>query len=193
MAASASNIIAGAATLWRGDLGAPEPLDTAVTALPASPDWRDLGGTDDGVTCTVAHEWFEARMDQTIDVTERRKTSRTITVATNLVEGTLENLLLAIAQSADTIVSAGTGATATRSFEAEGDDSGVPPDYSAIILRGRAPAGKVRLFVVRKVLQTEDVESAYKKDDQWLIPVTFSAHWVSPSVRPFRIIEDASV
>ena len=193
MAASATNIIAGAATLWRGDLGAAEPPDTDVNADFDPEVWTDLGGTDDGVTSTVSHEWFEARMDQVIDVPERRKTSRTITVATNLVEGTLENLLLAIAQSADTIVSGGTGATANRSFEAQGDDSGAIPDYSAIILRGRAPAGKTRLFIVRKVLQTEDVESAYKKDDQWLIPVTFSAHWVSSTVRPFKVVEDASV
>lgn len=190
--ASASNIIAGAATLYRADFGATEPADTAV-ATPLDDPWVSLGGTDDGVTLTVAHDWFEARMDQTIDVPERRKTSRTITVATNLVEGTLENYLLAISQAASTIETGGTGATAWRGVDLEGDDSGDVPDYSAIILQGRAPGGKRRLFLCRKVLQTEDVESAYKKDDQWLIPVTFSLHWVSSTIRPMRIVEDASV
>ena len=192
MPASATNIIAGAATLWAGALGALEPLDTDVNAPFDDEVWRDCGGTDDGVTTTVSHEWFQARMDQVIDVPESRKTARTITVATNLVEGTLENLKLALAESSE-IVSGGTGPTAFQSLELTGDDSGDVPDYAAIILRGRAPAGKRRLFIARKVLQTEDVESAYKKDDQWLIPVTFTAHWVSPSVRPFRIVEDASV
>lgn len=188
---SATNIIAGAAELYRADFGAAEPADTAVASA-ITGDFASLGGTDDGVTLNVSHEWFNLRMDQVIDAPGARKTSRTITVATNLVEGTLENLLLAISQSADTIDSGGTGSTAFRAFEVEGDDSGAEPDYSAIILRGRAPGGKRRLFICRKVLQTEDVESAFKKDDQWLIPVTFSCFWVSPSVRPFKVVDEAT-
>lgn len=189
---SATNIIAGAAELFRAPFGTAEPLDTAV-ASPLDPeDWPSLGGTDDGVTTNVSHEWFNLRMDQVIDAPGARKTGRTITVATNLVEGTLENIALAIAQDAATITSGGTGPTAFRALEVQGDDSGAEPDYSAIILRGRAPSGKRRLFLMRKVLQTEDVESAYKKDDQWLIPVTFTCFWVSASVRPFKIVDEAS-
>jgi hypothetical protein len=188
---SASNIIAGPAELFRADFGATEPLDTAVTD-PIGAPFASLGGTDDGVTLNVSHEWMNLRMDQIIDSAGKRKTGRTITVATNLVEGTLENLLLAIAQSADSIDTGGTGGTAWRGFEVEGDDSGEEPEYSSIILRGRAPGGKRRLFILRKALQVEDVESAYKKDDQWLIPVTFECHWVSTSIRPFRVVESAA-
>lgn len=189
---SATNIIAGAADLFTGPFGTTEPVDTTVgTTAPAAP-WVNLGGTDDGVTLNVAHEWFEKRMDQVIDVPGRVKTSRAITIATNLVEGTLDNLRLALSE-ASAVTTGGTGPTAWQALELTGDDSGVEPPYTALILRGRAPNGKRRLFIARKVLQTEDVESAYKKDDQWLIPVTFSAHWVSSSIRPFRIVEDASV
>jgi hypothetical protein len=187
---SASNIIAGAAELFGAPFGSTEPLDTAAATAPTTP-WASLGGTDDGVTLNVSHDWFEKRMDQVIDTPGRVKTSRAITVATNLVEGTLENLALALSESS-AITSGGTGATAWRALEVTGDDSGAEPLYTALILRGRAPGGKRRLFILRKVLQTEDVESAYKKDDQWLIPVTFSCHWVSPSVRPFRVLDDAS-
>lgn len=189
---SATNIIAGAAELYRADFGATEPADTAVTDVPAAP-FANLGGTDDGVTLNVSHEWMNLRMDQIIDSAGKRKTGRTITVATNLVEGTLENLLLSLSQNEDTITSGGTGATAYRSFDVAGDDSGEEPHYSAIILRGRAPAGKRRLFILRKALQVEDVEAAYKKDDQWLIPVTFECHWVTTSIRPFRVVESAAV
>ena len=188
---SATNIIAGAAELYRGEFGATEPLDTALND-PIAGDFSSLGGTDDGVTLNVAHEWMNLRMDQIIDSAGKRKTGRTITVATNLVEGTLENLLLAMSQSETTIDSGGTAGTAWKGFEVEGDDSGAEPEYSAIILRGRAPGGNRRLFVLRKALSVEDVESAYKKDDQWLIPVTFECHWVSASVRPFRVVESAA-
>lgn len=188
---SASNIIAGAAELYRADFGATEPADTAVRDAIAAP-FENLGGTDDGVTLNVAHEWMNLRMDQIIDSAGKRKTGRTITVATNLVEGTLENLLLAISQADSSIETGGTGGTAWRGFDVEGDDSGEEPPYSAIILRGRAPGGDRRLFILRKALQVEDVESAYKKDDQWLIPVTFECHWVSSSIRPFRVVESVT-
>ncbi len=189
---SATNIIAGPAELFRADFGATEPLDTAVATAIAAP-FESLGGTDDGVTLNASHEWFNKRMDQIIDAPGAVKTGRTITVATNLVEGTLENYLLALAQSADTIETGGTGATAFRAVDLESGASGGDPEYSAIILRGRAPGGKPRSFICRKVLQTEDVESAYKKDDQWLIPVTFTLYWVSESVAPMRIVDGAAV
>lgn len=189
---SATNIISGPAELFRADFGAAEPADTAV-ASPIADPFESLGGTDDGVTLNASHEWFNLRMDQIIDAPGTRKTGRTVTVATNLVEGTLENLLLALAQSASSIETGGTGGTAWRGADLESGASGEEPDYSAIILRGRAPAGKRRLFIVRKVLQTEDVESAYKKDDQWLIPVTFTMFWVSESVSPLRIVDEATV
>lgn len=188
---SATNIIAGPAELYRADFGAAEPLDTAVSAAIDAP-FVSLGGTDDGVTINASHEWFNKRMDQVIDSPGATKTGRTITVATNLVEGTLENFLLALAQSADTIEEGGTAGTAWRGVDLESGDAGAEPDYSALILRGRAPAGKRRIFIVRKCLQTEDVESAYKKDDQWLIPVTFTMYWVSDSIAPMRIVDEDS-
>lgn len=188
---SATNIIAGPAELYRADFGAAEPLDTAVVDDIEAP-FTNLGGTDDGVTLNASHEWFNKRMDQIIDAPGAIKTGRTVTVATNLVEGTLENLLLALSQPASTIETGGTGPTAFRAVDLESGASGGDPDYSAIILRGRAPAGKRRLFIVRKVLQTEDVESAYKKDDQWLIPVTFTMYWVSDSIAPLRIVDEAT-
>jgi hypothetical protein len=187
---SATNIIAGPAELYSAVFGSTEPLDTAVSAALTAP-WGSLGGTDDGVTLNVSHEWQNLRMDQIIDSAGKRKTGRTITVATNLVEGTLENLALALAETS-AIQTGGTGGTAWRALEVSGDDSGAEPTYTALILRGRAPLGKRRLFVCRKVLQTEDVESAYKKDDQWLIPVTFECHWVSASIRPFRIVDEGT-
>lgn len=189
MAASATNLIAGAATIHHAAFGAVEPLDTAVATEPDALVWTDFGGTDDGVTLTVSREFFKLRMDQTVDAPGRRMTERDITVATNLVEGTLENLARALAQKASDIDTGGTGATAFAALDIEGDDSGAEPDYFALLLRGRAPNGKKRNVIVRKALSIEEVESAYKKDDQTLIPVTFAAHWVSTSVRPMRVID----
>ena len=192
MAASATNLIAGAATIHKGDFGAVEPLDTAVADDLDDEVWTDFGGTDDGVTLTVSREFFKLRMDQTVDAPGRRMTERDITVSTNLVEGTLANLATALAQADSTVTSGGTGATAYSAMNVEGDDSGAEPPYFALILRGRAPNGKKRNVIVRKALSIEEVETAYKKDDQTLIPVTFAAHWVSASVRPVRVVDSTA-
>lgn len=194
MAPTATNIIAGPASLWRADFGATEPLDTATSANPSAP-WVDLGGTDDGVTLNAETEWFAKRMDQTLVTPGRVPTSLEISVATNLTEGTLENLALAFNMAASGILSGGTGATAWRALDIGNVSPGAEPNYSAIIMRGRGVGngGKMRNFILRKVLSIESIEAAYKKDDQWLIPVTFGCHWVSASIAPVRVVDDASV
>lgn len=194
MAATATNIIAGPATLWLGTFGATEPLDTAVSTTPGA-GWTDAGGTDDGVTLNSETEWFAKRMDQVTMTPGRVPTSLEINVATNLTEGTLENLAAAFNIAASAIETGGTGATAWRALDIGEVLPGDEPAYRAIIMRGRGVGngGKMRNFICRKVLSIESIESAYKKDDQWLIPVTFGLHWVSSSIAPMRIVDDASV
>lgn len=186
MAPSATNLIAGPGTLYRAAFGATEPEDSDVQTEPAAP-WVDLGATDDGVTLTVSREFFKLRMDQTVDAPGRRMTERDVTISTNLAEITLENLALAIGQSQDTIEDG--SASGYRAMDLEGDDTGAEPDYFALLFRGRAPGGFRRHVIGRKMLSTEEVETAYKKGDQTLYPVTFAAHWVSPTVRPVRWVD----
>lgn len=190
MPVTATNLIAGSAELYVGDFGAVEPLSTAVASDLDDEVWRDLGGTNDGVTLNVAREFFRLAVDQIIDAPGRRLTERDVSVATNLAEGTLENLALAMGQPESDVSTGGTGATGYAQLDLEGDDSGAEPAYVAVILRGRAPAGKKRNVIIRKALSTEEVESAYTKDGQTLVPVTFMAHWVSKTVRPVRIVDE---
>jgi len=192
MAASATNLIAGAATIYRGIFGAVEPADTAVTTDPDIAIWTDFGGTDDGVTLKVSRNFIKLRMDQTVDAPGRRMTERDIEVGTNLAEGTLMNFAYALAQAESTVTVGGTGATAFTGMDIAGDDSGAEPSYFALFIRGRAPNGKKRNVIIRKALSTDDVEVAYKKDEQTFYPVTFSAHWVSPSVRPMRVVDSTA-
>lgn len=194
MAVTSTNIIAGPATLWRADFGAAEPLDTAVATAPAAP-FVDVGGTDDGVVLNAETEWFKKRMDQTLMAPGSVPTSLEMSVATNLTEGTLENLALYFNLASSAILTGGTGATAWRALNVGALDPGAEPNYSAIIMRGRGVGngGKMRNFILRKTLSIESLEAAYKKDDQWMIPVTFGVHWVSTSITPVRVVDDASV
>lgn len=184
MAPSASNLIAGPGALFMADFGAAEPEDAAVADEPVDP-WADLGGTDDGVTLTVSRDFFKLRMDQIVDSPGRRLTDRDVSLKTNLAEITLENLAVSLGQSPDSI----TPGAGFKAMDLEGDDPGAEPDYFALLFRGRAPGGFRRHIIGRKMLSTEEVETAYKKGDQTLYPVTFSAHWVSPTVRPVRWVD----
>lgn len=185
MPVAATNLIAGPADLYCAAFGATEPLDTELSTPPLVADWTALGGTSGGVQFTVAREFMELSVDQVVDTPGRRMTKRDFSVATSLAEGTLENLALALGELETSV----TAAAGVKSLEPGAADPGEEPNYSAIILDGRAPAGKRRRIIGRKVLSTESVESAYTKDGQTLIPVTFTGHWVSSSIRPFRVVD----
>lgn len=179
MPVSSTNLIQGPATLYVGTFGATEPA--TIAAAPTTP-WRDVGGTKDGCELGVADEYQALTVDQVVYEIERRRTGRVVTVKTSLAEATLENLAVAIANTAPT---AGV-------LTADDGLSAFAPAYSAILLDGIAPGGFRRRIIVRKVLSTDNVAMAYKKDGQTLIPVTFTGHWVSASIKPF-VITDATV
>lgn len=191
MPASATNLLVGPGALHVGNFGATEPADTAVATALVEATWPDLGGTDGGVTVTAAREYFRLRMDQTVESPGRRLTNLDVTLATNLAEPTLENWALALADAASAITTGGTGATGYAAMDLGGPaEPGAEPTYKACIFRGRAPQGRRRLVIARKVLSIEEVESEYKKDDQTFIPVTFGAHWVSTSIKSVHVVDE---
>lgn len=169
--------------MYRGAFGAPEPLDAEVNATPAASGWTDVGGTSDGVKIEVDQTYKELEVDQVVDVPGRRLTKREMTLETNLAEPTLSNLALALNASAPA-----TGAGYAY-YEPPNDTSAATPTYSALIFDGIAPGGFKRRVFARRVLNVKSVGTAYKKDDQTVFPVSFAAHFVSESIRPFRVVD----
>jgi hypothetical protein len=186
MAVTTTNLIQGPAVLYADDFGATEPADTAVASAPGG-TFADVGGTNDGVTLTVATEWSELEVDQIAETPERRRTKVESVIATNLAEPTLENLSRALnLDPAD--IDTGVGFEA---IDVPGGSAALEtPYYSSIILDGRAPGtGKRRRVIARKTLNTADMESAYAKGDQTLIPVEFTAHYVSASITSVHVVD----
>ncbi len=178
MSVTSTNLIQGPAVVYHGIFGATEPA--TIDAAPGV-GWTDVGGTKEGVELTVADEYAVLDVDQIIYEIARRRTKRVVTVKTSLAEATLENLARSIANSAPV---AGV---------LEGDDgvAAFAPDYGALLVDGIAPGGFRRRIILRKTLPTDSVGMAYKKDGQTLLPVTWTLHWVSASIAPFRV-EDAT-
>ncbi|WP_297699645.1 hypothetical protein [Mycobacterium sp.] len=186
MSITATNLILGPGTLYTGAFGATEPADTAVNTTPEVSAWTDLGATDGGVKLTIDQKFTELTVDQVVDSLGRRLTAREIMVDTNLAEPTLANLQLAM--------NGGTAATGAgfSSLDPLNVTSATQPTYVAVILDGFAPAGFRRRVVIRKALNTSSIQSAYAKDKETYIPVTFAGHYVSSSITPFHITDQTS-
>jgi hypothetical protein len=188
MPVTTTNLIAGPGILYTGPFGSVEPTDAQVNTTPSASAWADAGGTQGGVKITIDREFMEMDVDQIVDVPGRRLTKRDIQVATNMAEGTLTNVKLAL--NGGTI----TASAAFQTYDPDDTVAATQPPYSAVLFDGYAPqtaaaATMRRRVVVRKVLSIESIESEYKKDDMTLLPVTFAAHYVSSSIKPFRIID----
>lgn len=186
MSVTATNLIMGPGTLYTGAFGATEPLDTAVNAVPNNAVWTDLGGTDGGVKLTVDQKFTELRVDQIVDRVGSRLTNREFVIETDLAEATLTNLQTAMNGGT---TSSGSGYAALDPLNVT---SATQPSYIAIILDGYAPSSFRRRVIARKCLSTAKVDSSYAKDKQTLIPVSFTAHYVSSSITPIHVVDQTS-
>lgn len=190
MAVTALNLIAGPGNLYMGAFGATEPADSAVSTTPSASTFPDVGGTQDGVKLNIQQEYFELEVDQIVDVPGRRLSKRDFQIETNLAEPTLANL--AIVANGGTV----TASASYSTYDPANDTAATQPTYRALLFDGWAPGASAggwnRRVIVRKVLSIEGTELDYKKDGQTLFKVTFGAHYVSSSIRPFRIIDQTA-
>lgn len=171
-----ANVFSGPADVWIGDFGATEPVD-AETEPGAG--WLNVGATDGGTTATITQTYFDHEVDQVDMAVSAQRTALGITAATTMAEPTLANLRRALNQA----TAAGT------KIEISADNSNAEPNYAAVLMQGPGPGGAPRLFVIRKVLSTENIAYANQKGTKTGIPVTFKGYYISPSVAPF-VIDD---
>lgn len=176
MTVTVTNALLGPVEVWHGATGATEPVDAATAP---GVGWTDLGGTNGGATLTFMQGFSNIEFDQITMPAGSRRSSQGATVQANLAEITLDNLRVALNDLAVP--------TDPTELEFGGEDiTNDEPDYAAILLRGSAPGGGPRMWVVRRTLSTENIGTAYQKDGQTLVPVTWTAYYVSSSVRAVR-------
>lgn len=190
MGVTATNLTQGAGTLYYGAFGATEPADTAVNAAPAASAWTDMGATDGGIKFDVDQKFSQLNCDQLVDDVGSRLVSRSAMITTNLAEPTLANLKIAVNGG-----TSGSGAN-YASLELLNTSLATQVPYFAAILDGYAPgpvnANYTRRLILRKVVNSAKVESAYAKDKQTYIPVEFKTLYVSPSISPVHWVDQTS-
>lgn len=181
--------------LYAGVMGATEPVDATTAPTSGASGYTDVGGTNDGVQLSIKQTYKELEVDQVVDIPGRRITKREMTLKTNMAEPTLENLAISLNSAATAVVASGTGANSIKSFEPPSETSATQPIYRPLVFDGFAPGADAsgnapkRRIIVRRALSTDDVSFAYKKDDQTVFSVTFSAHYVSSTIKAFKVID----
>lgn len=189
MAVTVTNLVQGPGTLYQGAFGATEPADTTVGTAAPSTGWTDVGGTLGGLEIEISQDFSRLEVDQIVGRVGSRKTSEDTTLSTQLAEATLENLKFAL-NNQGAITQGGATTTAWKKFTMDNGVSTTQPIYSALIFDGWAPNQLNRRAIIRKVLNLDNVSFAYKKEDQTVLSVKFTAHWVSASIAQIVVVDD---
>jgi hypothetical protein len=165
-----AEVLQGPADIFGGEFGAIEPAN--AEAVIDGSVWEFLGATDGGATVEIGQTYTPMTVDQVALPVGSRLTEQTGTLATSLAQATLKNLKRAL--NADTL----TGTT----FGLKSKISNSEPHYRSYMLKGLSPEGTPRLVFIRRALSTENVALAWTKEDKTMIPVTFSAYYISETV-----------
>lgn len=179
MAYRAENIIQGAAALWMS------PSRTAVPTLPANapggdvfdndPDWTGVGYTSDGVEIEFAPEFVDVEVDQLLDAAVIFKTKQSVTVKTTMSEATLENMLFVWGLKDSALTTTGD----EKELGIDGGSLNSFPGERQLAFIGSAPRNddnevdKERLYVLRRILQTESSSHGLKRSEATTLPVSF--------------------
>lgn len=195
IAVNASNLVLGPCTLYAAQFGAVEPDPSTVTpngyTVPPDPAvWRDVGGTDGGVTLAIENSYTDLSVDQIIMAVGSRLTESKMSVEAKLSEMTLENFQLAINQ-----IGVQTSGAGYNVMEIPVGTSATQPKYVALCIDGWAPESsggmpQLRRVIVRKVLSQVKASLVNDKKTQQSFDSTFTAYYVSDSVNPVRLIDE---
>lgn len=182
------NIIVGAASLFigaSGEAAAPAPVVGVSyrTTVDADADWRDIGYTQDGLEVTTDPTYTDVEVDQLLDAAIIFKDGMGLSISTTMAEASLENLLLAWGQEADTLVASGGPAPADEieTLEIQGGGLGDSPIEYGLIAVGNGPRVEAtnkyreRRYHAFRVLSVEGAGTMLARSDAATIPVTFRA------------------
>ena len=195
------NIIVGAARVYIGpstsataDLGASKPAfvggtrysttlagadgSTSTGVATTVTNWREVGYTQDGLEVATDPSWGEVEVDQLLDSAKIFKDGMSLSISTTFAEATLENLLVAWGQAADTVSSVGPN---ENELAIEGGGLGDAPLERGLIAIGNAPeqasgnAYGERVYQAYRVLSVEATTITNSRSEAATIPVTFRA------------------
>jgi hypothetical protein len=142
-------------------------------AFDGEEDWQYAGATMEGVELGYAPEYGEVEIDQFKDAAFLFLQQQTVTVNTNLVEATLENLLVAWGIADDYLQQTAAGEVSQFSIGVMGSD---PIERSVAIVGKGTPTedgdARDRVYLGRRVLSVEGSTLAMRKTEATTYPIS---------------------
>jgi len=149
-------------------------IDTLNDADPASATvgaaYRNVGYTNNGLQITYNPSYGSVTVDQLLDSAKLFKESMEVMIATEMAEGTLQNVLAVFGQSKSTLNSGELGLAAGALGEA--------PIERQLIAVGQAPTTDTssqteRIYYARRVLSVQQSQFSLARNAASTFPVTF--------------------
>jgi hypothetical protein len=143
----------------------------------ASANWRNVGYTSNGLEVQFQPDFGEVQVDQVLDTVRFFKQGMSVSLVTAFAEGTLENLVVAVAANdndysvsgGDTTLVLNSGnlgeVPVERAIIAIGPGSGDPDAVGALEVE--------RVYVTHRALSIESVTASAKRDAPTSFEVTF--------------------
>jgi hypothetical protein len=139
--------------------------------------YRNVGFTNNGLQITYNPTYDSVTVDQLLDTAKLFKSAMEVMIATEMSEGTLENIVTVFGQSADSLSTTGTGATKVDTLKIAAGSLGQAPTERQLIAIGQAPtAGSTsseRVYYARRVLSVQQSQHSLARTTPTTFPVTF--------------------
>jgi len=146
---------------------------TTLDAAQAVTDnaYRNVGFTNNGLQITYNPTYDSVTVDQLLDTAKLFKSAMEVMIATEMAEGTLENVLVVFGQGQSTLTNSG------KTLGLEAGSLGVQPTERQLIAVGQAPTdvtpNSERIYYARRVLSVQQSQFSLARNTPTSFPVTF--------------------
>ena len=140
--------------------------------------YRNVGFTNNGLQITYNPTFDSVTVDQLLDTAKLFKSAMEVMIATEMSEGTLENIAAVFGQAASTLSDNGlTGAQNKKELGLEAGALGAAPTERQLIAVGQAPTAtsttSERVYYARRVLSVQQSQFSLARTTPTTFPVTF--------------------
>ena len=166
-----------ALTSYTDSLNAVDVTTAATAAVSPALDtkgafYRNVGYTNNGLQVTYNPSYGSVTVDQLLDTAKLFKESMEVMIATEMAEGTLENVLAVFGQKSDTLTDS------NKKLGIAGGALGEAPTERQLIAVGQAPTSAAesateRVYYARRVLSVQQSQFSLARNAASTFPVTF--------------------
>jgi len=147
-------------------------VDNATTSATTGAAYRNVGFTNNGLQITYNPSYGSVTVDQLLDTAKLFKETMEVMIATEMAEGTLENVLAVFGQSQSTLTANG------KQLGLAAGALGEAPVERQLVAIGQAPTTAAsskteRVYYARRVLSVQQSQFSLARNAASTFPVTF--------------------